>query len=116
MAKRLEVLDVAATAEGAVVRLGRLGERFEWHVETARLGALVQLFLRALATKAAALRATPQTIVFSDETDRPGLPPPLVFDTGSGIIALDLSWAQVSALSQLATGMLSHAPTPDRSN
>lgn len=114
MAKALKPVNADLTDDGVRFTFERLGERFAWTASPQALEGLVQIAMRGLIARGAAVRRSVETIQFADRPDREGQPPVLTVETEDGVIALDLTWAQVTALSKLAEGMLQHAPTPDR--
>jgi hypothetical protein len=114
MAKTLKAVAAELTDTGVRFGFERLGEKFTWDADVPALEGLAQVAMRGMIAKGAAMRRPVETIRFADKPDRDGQPPVLTVETQDGVIGLDLTWAQVLALSKLAEGMLQHAPTPDR--
>jgi len=114
MAKALKAVGAELTDTGVRFGFERLGEKFTWDANVSALEGLAQVAMRGMIAKGAAMRRSVETILFADKPDREGQPPVLTIETENGVIALDLTWQQVTALSKLAEGMLQHAPTPGR--
>lgn len=114
MAKALKAVAAELTDTGVRFGFERLGEKFTWDAPVTALEGLVQVAMRGMIAKGAALRRSVEALQFADKPDRAGQPPVLTVETEDGVIALDLTWQQVTALSKLAEGMLQHAPMTGR--